>query len=81
MLLEKNIKVNLEVLLVSENLRTGSLKSDMEIQIDNPAVYVTVNRIPFFRAKLKSEGGLNLCRITGILDTDESLQTKEKYLI
>jgi len=79
--LEKSIRVNLEVFLVSDNLRTGSIKSDMEIQIDNPFVYVAVNRIPFYRAKLKSEGGLSFCRITGILDTEESLQIKEKYLI
>ncbi|NPA57871.1 MAG: hypothetical protein GXN94_01110 [Aquificae bacterium] len=76
-----NIKVNLEVFLTLEELDANRLKPGMEIEIGDPALLVSVNRLPFYEGKLKRDGQLVLCRISRILDTATSMSLKEKFFI
>ncbi len=77
----KNIKVNLEVILTSDSLYTTDLILDKEFSLEDYNIYVSVNRVPFYKAKIKKEENLTLCKITSILEPEDSIKIKEKYLI
>ncbi|WP_293443291.1 hypothetical protein [Persephonella sp.] len=79
--MSKNIKVDLEVVITSDSLYTTDLILDKEIILEDYNVFVTVNRAPFYKAKIKKEDNLLLCKITSILEPEESVKIKEKYLI
>jgi len=79
--LEKNIKVNLEIFITLDGFKTTDLKPDMEIKLEDPAALVCVNRLPFYTGRIKTDENLILCRISRILDVDDAVFLKEKYLI
>ncbi|WP_456465992.1 hypothetical protein [Persephonella sp.] len=79
--MNKNIKINLEVILVSETLNTDDLIVDSEISLNGNNVYVVVNKVPFYRAKIIKENSLILCKIISILDSEDAVKIKDKYLI
>lgn len=80
-MLSKNIKVDLEVVITSDSLYTTDLYLNKEFSLDDYNTFVIVNRIPFYKAKIKKENNLILCKITSILEPEESIKIKEKYLI
>ncbi|WP_457625964.1 hypothetical protein [Persephonella sp.] len=79
--MSKDIKVEIEVILTSDLLTTKELKSGGEISLNKYSTVVSVNRIPFYRGKLKNEENLILCRIISVFEPDEAVKYKEKYLI
>ncbi len=80
-MLSKNIKVDLEVVITSDSLYTTDLYLNKEFSLDGYNTFVIVKRIPFYKAKIKKENNLILCKITSILEPEESIKIKEKYLI
>lgn len=77
----KNIKVYLEVILTSDSLRTTDLALDKEVSLEDYNIFISVNRVPFYKAKIKKEDNLTLCKITSVLEPEESIKIKEKYLV
>ncbi|SNZ02193.1 hypothetical protein SAMN06265182_0045 [Persephonella hydrogeniphila] len=79
--MSKSIKVKIEVILTSDLLTTGELELGKEIKLDKYDVIVSVNRLPFYKGKLKNEDNLLLCKIISVFESEEALNQKEKYLL
>ncbi|NPA13010.1 MAG: hypothetical protein GXO45_03370 [Aquificae bacterium] len=79
--MDKDIKVDLEVLILADGIDTNSLQEGEELTLEDFSTCLSVNRIPFYKGRIKKENSLLLCRITKILNKNQSLDLKEKYLI
>ncbi len=79
--MEKEIQVSLDFFILSEGLKTDSVKKGIEIHIDSYEPVIAVNRLPFYKAKIIEESELILGKITKILNPEEALLLKEKYAI
>ncbi|WP_457638701.1 hypothetical protein [Persephonella sp.] len=78
--MDREINVSLEVYIVSDRLNTDTL-TKKEIDISDSSLVVCVNRQPFYTGQIKEAEGMILCKISRILEKEESVNIKNKYLL
>ncbi|WP_457642514.1 hypothetical protein [Persephonella sp.] len=79
--MEKNIYIDFELFILDENLTTENIQKDKEITVENAKLIATLNRVPAYKNKLKTEEGLILSQIIKILNEHESQKIKEKFFL
>ena len=77
--MEKDVYINLDFFILTEDLTTDHIKKGMEMEIGNYRSIVAVNRLPFYEAKITTESELVIGKIIRILKPEESVHIKEKY--
>ncbi len=79
--MKKNINVNLELFVLEKKITTDSLREKDEFDLKESQLIGSINKIPVYKFKLKSEDGMLIAQITKILTENESDRLKEKFLI
>lgn len=78
--MDKDVVLDFEIFLTG-NIDLELIKNEKEIILEQYEIYGTVNRIPFYRIKLKSDSGLVLGKILKIMEQDEAVSKKEQLMI
>ncbi len=79
--MERDIHVRLDFFILTDTLKTDLIKREVEIDIDSYRSVITVNKLPFYEAKVIEDAELIVGRITKILTPEEATDIKERYAI
>ncbi|WP_457622635.1 hypothetical protein [Persephonella sp.] len=79
--MKKNLTVNLELFVLESQITTESIRKSDEFDLKKSQFIGSLNKIPAYKFKLKSEDGMLIAQITKILTETESDSIKEKFYI
>ncbi|RMD45478.1 MAG: hypothetical protein D6831_03385, partial [Aquificota bacterium] len=76
--MEKDIFVNLDVLLCSEELYINQISEGAELNIKEHEIVITINNTPYYRGKLIKKDGISIIKILKIFSDRESSKISDK---